>query len=122
MGIVVSQVSAVLRQWTGGYTWWCPGCKHAHSINVGGTEGPQWTFDGNLECPSFTPSVRHFVPAQAPDPEWWPQGKPEETVCHYFITAGQIVYCGDCQHELNGQTVPMVRLDTITDYGWGDPD
>jgi hypothetical protein len=29
------------------------------------------------------------------------------TLCHYFITDGQIVFCSDNPHELNGQTVPL---------------
>jgi len=118
----MSQVSRVLRKWTGGYTWWCPGCKQAHSVPVDSPTRPSWSFDGNLEQPSFSPSVRHFVPAQAPDPEWWPEGKPEHTFCHYFITAGVIDYCNDCDHEFSGQKVPMVDLSTIEGYGWGDPD
>jgi hypothetical protein len=63
---------------------------------------PQWAFNGNMEAPTFTPSVRHFIPAR--------EGKPEYTFCHYFITDGNICYCGDCDHELSGKTVPLPDL------------
>ena len=32
---------------------------------------------------------------------------PEKTLCHLFITDGQIKFCGDCVHDLNGTTVPL---------------
>lgn len=29
------------------------------------------------------------------------------TICHYFIKAGRIEFCGDCTHALKGQTVDL---------------
>lgn len=89
-------------------TYWCPGCKGSHTITVNpvkGYRGPVWQFDGNFEKPTFSPSVRHFTPAG-------PYGEngehvAERTNCHYHIRSGMIEYCNDCQHELNGQTVPL---------------
>jgi hypothetical protein len=34
-------------------------------------------------------------------------------LCHYFIVDGRIRYCGDCQHELAGQTVDLPDLESI---------
>lgn len=78
---------------------WCPACKCAHHYEV-----PRWGFNGNVDSPSFTPSMLIFIPAYD-----YGQGHsgPRKTLCHYFITAGQIQYCGDCPHELKGQTIPL---------------
>ena len=55
-----------------------------------------WAFNGNLESPTFSPSVKHS----------WPSGKQ----CHYFINDGRIDFCGDSTHALAGQTVPLLPI------------
>lgn len=72
--------------------YYCPGCKHGHSVDA-----ERWHWDGDEQCPTLSPSVRHFI-ISGP------------TTCHYFVRNGQIQYCGDCQHDLAGQTVPLPRL------------
>jgi hypothetical protein len=97
----------ILRKLTAteGYAYWCPGCKSSHWIPV-----PRWTFNGSMERPTFSPSVRHYIPAG--------QHGPERTFCHYFIRDGKIEYCGDCEHELAGKTVDMVPGPSNEEYGW----
>jgi hypothetical protein len=70
---------------------WCPGCKSRHDINVTKPNhwGAVWSFDGNAEQATFSPSI-NFV------------GR-----CHYFIRAGNIEHCGDSTHALAGQTLPL---------------
>lgn len=95
----MSQVSAKLRKLEGGYyAHWCPGCKELHPIAVEKAQanGAQWSFDGNVETPTFSPSINI---------SW---GKSER--CHYFIKAGQIQFCGDSTHALAGTTVPLPDL------------
>jgi hypothetical protein len=76
-----------------GYLHYCPGCKTTHLIPV--ADYPiNWDFDGNMEKPTFRPSVR--------------LGEP--TDCHYIITGGMIHFCADCTHDLKGTTVPMVHF------------
>jgi hypothetical protein len=41
----------------GSVTFWYPGCKEYHSIHVEGSEHPVWSFNGDYESPTFTPSV-----------------------------------------------------------------
>ena len=96
----MSQISAALRKAHGGYLHWCPGCNEVHFIAVERPGGPQWTFDGNAEQPTFSPSVRVT---------WHGGYGPERStkVCHYFIHAGQIEFCGDSTHALAGKTVPL---------------
>lgn len=122
----MGQVSRVLRRSQGGYTHWCPGCQHAHFIATDREAGPKWTFDGNLDAPTFAPSIKIYEPARAehtdPDGEVWP-ARPEKTICHYFVQGGAINFCGDCEHEYSGkQGVPLPDLSgaEMANYGWGD--
>jgi hypothetical protein len=94
-----------------GFTHWCPACDGPHYIRTARPRGdeknqlPLWTFNGNMNSPTFSPSVLCYtVP--------YKDGKPIEpqvrkTLCHYFITAGMIAFCGDNPHKLNAQTVPL---------------
>jgi hypothetical protein len=60
------------------------------------TEGgnPQWIFNGDVDKPTFTPSLLVF-------------GSVPEKRCHSFITDGKILFLDDCFHELKGQTVEI---------------
>lgn len=110
----------IIRKVRHGYAHWCPGCKHAHTIYVTAPGGYNWTFNGDIEKPTFTPSLRHFWPAQPnrtdPDGTVHP-ARPEETRCHYFITDGQIIFCDDSKkHDLRGShPLPECPGD---EYGW----
>jgi hypothetical protein len=109
----MSQISPKLRRGAGIYVFYCPGCKEAHSYRVDMPDHlvkdrPCWTFNGNVDSPSFTPSLRLFVRLE---------GGGEKTLCHLFVTDGKIIYCGDCDHELNGQTVDLPDL---PDFMQGD--
>lgn len=65
---------------------WCPGCDCAHGMNT------RWSFDGNMERPTFSPSVLART-----------GGK----VCHSFIRDGRIQFLADSTHALAGQTVEL---------------
>lgn len=103
-----------LRTIEGGkIAFWCPGCKSAHAVFVG---GGGWTFNGNAEHPTFSPSVLvrngHFLDANscwckfnAEHPDDPAPFRCEQ--CHSFVTNGQIQFLGDCSHELAGKTVPL---------------
>ena len=79
------------------YMFWCPGCKCGHAAWTRRTAqrptGPLWEFDGNMEAPTFSPSllIKHG----------------DGIVCHSFVRAGRIQYLDDCTHALAGQTVEM---------------
>lgn len=79
---------------------WCPACKsmHDYAVDQPFRNGARWTFNGDGDRPSFAPSMNI---ARGP----FPDGRMER--CHYFITDGQIRYCGDCSHPMKGQTVPL---------------
>lgn len=92
---------------TGSIAHWCPGCGHSHSIAIEGPNysGAKWTWDGNVDSPTFSPSVNIRWGRQA-DPKCDVEGG----VCHYFIKAGKIEFLGDCTHALSGQTVDLPDL------------
>lgn len=95
----------------GGYAHWCPACEKMHAFAIDGknSSNAQWTFDGNVEAPTFNPSMniktgpRPTVPAGRPD-----AGRID--ICHYILKAGQLQFQNDCTHALKGQTVPLPEL------------
>lgn len=76
-----------------GYSFYCPACKSLHPFNVAGGP-PLWWFNGDLESPSFSPSLRML-----------------DSGCHLYVTGGQISYCNDCPHEFRNKIVPLVDWD-----------
>lgn len=108
----MSQLSAVLRKVERGHAHWCPGCLEMHWIP------DTWTFDGNVERPTFSPSVKITGKQCINDDkgEWtgrWkcgPDGKALDGCCHYILTDGVLNFCGDCTHTLVGQSVPLPPL------------
>lgn len=79
--------------WTDRVVFHCPGCRCTHQIKL-----PQWTFNGDYERPTFSPSILYN-----PDVE--------KHRCHFFVRNGRIEYLSDCHHSLAGQTVDMVPFD-----------
>lgn len=114
----MSALGSKLRRLEGGrVSYWCPGCDAAHVLIIEpGQEGPCWSWDGNFDEPTFSPSIRcvfeHWVPPVTPAnmAEWqrqpWPQEK-RTHVCHAFVTDGMVQFLDDCTHALAGKTVPL---------------
>lgn len=73
---------------------WCPGCEDIHIINVPGM-GPQWTFNGDAEKPTFQPSILVTHGPRVADR------------CHSYVVAGKIRFLNDSTHKLKGQTVDL---------------
>ena len=84
-----------------GIWYQCPGCEghlHGwHNIPVG-----RWTWDGDVEKPTITPSVKTFARYGE---------EAADRVCHHFVRNGKIEYCGDCTHALAGKTVEMQDIE-----------
>lgn len=83
------------------YAHFCPACNclHAFAVDTPFHNGARWTFDGNAEKPTFSPSMNIGL---GPFPQ---DGRIER--CHYFLKAGQLEYLPDCTHALAGQTVAL---------------
>lgn len=79
----------------------CPACgSHSVPVLIGQKVDKHWEWNGDLANPTISPSVKHFH-----------NGYPEEGIapfcCHYFISNGNIVFCGDCTHSMAGKTVSL---------------
>lgn len=81
----------------------CPGCKHKHVV-----EAARWNWNGSLDKPTLSPSVRHFYVH--------PKRKEEVTTCHYYVRDGWIEFCSDCQHNLASQRVELAELQPQAPY------
>jgi Family of unknown function (DUF6527) len=106
----VSALSPILRDREGGsLTFWCPGCNKAHGIQHGSGPGPRWNWNGDVNKPTFSPSVLVRT-GRAVDPGFISeQGDPPE-ICHSFVADGRIEFLGDCTHALAGQTVDLPQF------------
>lgn len=80
-------------------SFWCPGCDDAHQVVVESPNG--WGFNGDLERPTFTPSVLVRYGNRTDGPLG------VNAVCHSFVAEGRIQFLGDCTHHLAGQTVDL---------------
>ncbi len=90
----MGQLGRYLRRMPNGYAHWCPGCQelHAFAVDQPLSNGARWSFNGDIEKPTFSPSMNYVGH------------------CHYTITAGMIQFHGDSVHALKGQTVPLPEL------------
>lgn len=99
----MGRLSAKLRSQEGGLVaYWCQGCESCHSIRVNATDRPSWTWDGNVDAPTFSPSV--LVTYDGSD-VGIDDAPPER--CHTFIRGGMVEFLGDSTHALAGQTLPL---------------
>jgi hypothetical protein len=93
----------------GGYhAIWCPACEELHEFAVDRPfhNGHRWTFDGNVQAPTFQPSMNIRV---GPYPDGSKRAG-QMDVCHFFLHGGRLQYLGDCTHALKGQTVDLPDL------------
>jgi len=60
-------------------------------------EGSQpWTWNGDLDAPTFSPSVLVTMPMAT-----------HTHRCHSFVEAGTVRFLDDCTHALAGRTVAL---------------
>ena len=112
----MSQVSNILLKTESGFAFWCPGCQDMHVIPVTGARA--WGFNGDVDRPTFHPSIRVRCKLTEKDEagrwtgEWVrdEQGNPVDSVCHSFVENGQIRYLEDCTHALAGKTVGLPAI------------
>lgn len=96
----MNQVSPILRRAEGRFFHWCPACEEMHPLP------DSWKFNGNIDCPTFSPSFKHgALRTVNVDGRWtgeWVRdaaGKPVDGTCHYIITDGKIQFCSDSWHK-----------------------
>jgi len=84
--------------------WHCPGCRCGHRVPVTGPKA--WTFNGDIQSPTLSPSV---LVSYEPNP---PKDRPAR--CHCFIQQGTIVFQSDCDHAMAGKIVPITPTEDST--------
>ena len=97
------------------WTIFCPACKMEHMIKI-----PPWTFNGNVEKPTFGGSILARYVKILPEGEamiergeYPPKGQSfphTDEVCHSLVSDGKIQFLGDCTHAMKGQTVDLPDL------------
>lgn len=116
----MSALGTKLRKLDDAVMFHCPGCRENHMIYIEQTfdcgPHPVWSFNGDGNAPTFTPSIlvqgSAWVPPVVPGniDAWranpWEQSRVEMT-CHSFVTDGRIQFLDDCTHSLAGQTVDL---------------
>ena len=97
------------------YYVWCPGCNELHGFRTrapqprsGEPSIPSWTYNGNPEKPTFTPSLR-YLRHRADYPGCGPH-------CHIIVTDGKLQFCADCEHKLAGTTIDLLPIILPDDY------
>lgn len=93
----MAKVEISRQSWGYKVRFHCPGCDGGHAFDVRedglhDAEHPSWTFNGDLERPTCTPSLLY--------PDKTPR-------CHLHMRDGRLEFLGDCGHALAGSTVDM---------------
>ncbi len=73
------------------WMFYCPGCDVSHCFDK------RWTFNGDVEKPTFTPSLLIDKLTK----------NDTQARCHSFVTDGQIRYLSDCEHGMKGKTITI---------------
>ena len=105
-------------------SFYCPGCKCNHGVwlKKEGYSGPSWSFNGDMDKPTFSPSilVRWVDIPEEPELDGdgnyvlGPDGRlkgAKDMVCHSFVRDGMIQFLSDCTHDLRGQTVELPEIE-----------
>lgn len=97
-----------------GHYWFkCQGCGQRHTVQTKtGSLGTPWGFNGNVDRPTFTPSVLVRWGKHA-DPKWQaPDGQDHWSgICHFYVRNGFQEFLTDCTHALAGRTVVMPEIE-----------
>lgn len=99
----------------GTYMFKCP-AGHNHYINtkVQNHVNAQWDFNGDLDNPTFHPSVNErsgsYVDQNYKDDHEF-HGYGQSYQCHFIITEGKIHFQADCSHELRGQVLDLPDIE-----------
>ncbi|MBV7408781.1 DUF6527 family protein [Maritimibacter sp. DP1N21-5] len=104
----MARIGSKLRSLEGGrVAFKCPGCGYMHHVRVEGEGRPMWSFNGNPDAPTFSPSILVTYDGADAGIEDAPPAR-----CHSYVTDGRIQFLNDCTHDLRGQTVDLPDLDT----------
>ncbi len=81
-------------------------------VMIGGRrEGtPNWTWNGSVDLPTVKPSILTKGSRGHTDNDG--NRTVIDEVCHSFVNDGKVQFLADCTHELAGQTVDLLDIDS----------
>lgn len=81
-----------------GVAFECPGCGEMHAVTTTqkNSVGAQWTWNGNWELPTITPSIL--------------RRDENKTICHVVVSEGKAKFLPDCPHALSDTEVELPEL------------
>ena len=103
-----SKPNVKVREFTpkskGWYIINCPACgEHTIAVFIPFSNGAKWSFNGDFEKPTFSPSINIHYGASD-------DGEIKERRCHFFVADGKITFCGDCTHKFANQTLDLLDV------------
>jgi hypothetical protein len=105
-----------------GVRFYCPGCEESHLVPI---DGPtKWSFNGNLELPTITPSldirIGHYADGNTKEcycnfHQRFPDAEPLEPnlkckQCHCIVSNGKILYVKGTTHALLDKQVDLPEI------------
>jgi hypothetical protein len=92
-----------------GHAIFCPACQMAHVIDH------RWEFNGDMERPTFSPSLLRTgtMPLTDAEADMVLRGEkfePKPLICHSYIRDGKIQFLSDCSHEMKNMTVDLKQF------------
>jgi len=116
-------MSKIKREGECRLTFKCPGCMLWHTIQYNSPTGVNWEFNEDYDKPTISPSIlvtgkELTDKGRSELASWQSAGYPKidsdfetsPTVCHSYITDGQIQFLSDCTHSLAGYIVGLPEL------------
>lgn len=102
-----------VHKYSGGsefYAIFCPACKCTHRFTVASDKPgkAKWTFNGDLDKPTFNPSMVETCEGWV-DPDDKGFSIPSRR-CHSWVRGGRIEFLSDCTHEFAGRTVDLPHI------------
>ncbi len=81
----------------------CPACGYGHFFRtVPHKDLPVWTFNGDRERPTFSPSMLVNARTHVTNPN--------AILCHSFVRDGKFEFLSDCSHAMAGKTVEIADV------------
>lgn len=86
-----------------GYVFLCEACNYKHVFYTKtGNKKTEWDFNGNVDSPTFLPSLKNSHPGDQKN-----GGNIPPHCCHLYLTNGVIKYEADCTHSMAGTSRPL---------------
>ncbi len=90
----------------------CPACEHLHVLDK------RWDFNGDINSPTFKPSILVRTGIYVPDNDWkkhvavedWQTYQETSVQCHSYVTNGLIKFEPDSSHSMKGETIELQNL------------